>query len=90
VEAIINKQATVFVCGDETKMAKEVQTTFIQLFQHHAQMSYTDAVSYLHQLIKNKFFIQDIWSWCITLILVIKTSNIILVFIYQSLHNTKL
>lgn len=34
-DLIFNENAVIYVCGDAKRMGKDIQNTFVELFEHH-------------------------------------------------------
>ncbi|XP_047737408.1 methionine synthase reductase-like [Hyalella azteca] len=59
--AIADEKAIIYVCGDASKMAKEVHSTFSSLLAKHFGDE-TQASEYLSQMQKDKRYMQDVWT----------------------------
>ena len=62
VNLIVNKHASVYVCGDGNAMAKDVQESIVELLGSHFQGGQDEAVKYLETMKTKKRFLLDIWS----------------------------
>ena len=64
---ILNDNAYVFVCGDASRMAKDVTNAIIDILAlHNENMDKKDAIKYVETKKKNGRYLQDIWSSIIT------------------------
>ena len=59
-KAIIDEQASVFVCGDGTAMAKDVQCKIVELLSH--RLGDNEACRYFEEMKTTQRFVMDIWS----------------------------
>ena len=51
----------VYVCGDATRMAKDVDDTIVLIAQRHGGLSAEDAVAFKQQLIAQKRYVRDVY-----------------------------
>lgn len=61
VELIMDKEASVYVCGDGNAMAKDVQATIVELLSNRLG-GLDEAKVYLEKMKSDKRFLLDIWS----------------------------
>ena len=62
-DLILNKNAYVYVCGDASKMAKEVEQAFVEILALQSNdMNLEMATKYIKNMQKNKRYLQDVWS----------------------------
>jgi len=59
---IVHEGAYIYVCGDGNHMAKDVNTSFLQILQEHAGMSEACAIEKIANLKLKRRYVQDIWS----------------------------
>ncbi|KHE73002.1 assimilatory sulfite reductase (NADPH) flavoprotein subunit [Halobacillus sp. BBL2006] len=57
----ITEGAYIYVCGDEKHMAKDVQSTILQVLEQEGAMSKEEAEDYLNQLRKQKRYQRDVY-----------------------------
>ena len=57
----LNKGAHLYVCGDAQHMAKDVENTLLQIFQHHGGKSEAEAKIYLKALRTEKRYLRDVY-----------------------------
>ena len=50
-----------YVCGDASRMAKDVDRTLHEIAQTHGHLSAEDATGYLEQLAKQKRYVRDVY-----------------------------
>ena len=62
VEQIVQHSSYFFVCGDGTRMAKEVKLKLTELLQQHADMTSDQAKAYVQEMVNSNRYVQDIWS----------------------------
>ncbi len=69
VSMIVDKSASVYVCGDGNAMGKDIQETIVSLLAHSFVEKCTDfcqatdeAIAYVDQMKKSGRFVLDIWS----------------------------
>jgi sulfite reductase (NADPH) flavoprotein alpha-component len=55
------KGAFIFVCGDASRMAKDVEAALLQIFQTHGKMDLQNAKEYLKTLRKDKRYLRDVY-----------------------------
>lgn len=60
-DEILNHGAYVFVCGDGTKMARDVQHTICQILSAHGNLTEGEAKDYVAEMQKRARYVQDIW-----------------------------
>lgn len=53
--------AYIYVCGDATKMAKNVETAIVQVIETHGNESNSDAVNYLKKMKNDNRFLLDVY-----------------------------
>ncbi|GAB5373280.1 hypothetical protein AAMO2058_001737200 [Amorphochlora amoebiformis] len=51
-----------FVCGDGTRMARDVMESVERILSAHTEMDPSQAKAYIVQMLKEKRYVQDIWS----------------------------
>ena len=61
-DLILQKNASVYVCGDGNAMAKDVQATVVELLSNRLEGGIDEAKAYLENMKKRKRFLMDIWS----------------------------
>jgi NADPH-ferrihemoprotein reductase len=61
-DMLVRDNGMLFVCGDGTRMAKDVMQAVHEILKRHGSMSEKDAVKYVAEMMKEKRYIQDIWS----------------------------
>jgi hypothetical protein len=59
---IIRNQSYFFVCGDGGGMAKDVMASISQILAEHGNMTTVEADAYVGRMIKERRYVQDIWS----------------------------
>ena len=57
----IENGATIYVCGDESKMAKDVHQAIKNVLIKEQNLSETDAEEYLKQMKRNKRYQRDVY-----------------------------
>ncbi|MCH6257549.1 assimilatory sulfite reductase (NADPH) flavoprotein subunit [Puniceicoccaceae bacterium K14] len=57
----INKGAYFYVCGDASRMAKDVHQALLDIFQEHGGMSSDEATKYLKQMQKDRRYGRDVY-----------------------------
>jgi cytochrome P450 / NADPH-cytochrome P450 reductase len=62
VWGLLQKEATVFVCGEAARMAPDVKQAFIELFCKRAGASPADGKAWLTGLVTNHRYLEDIWA----------------------------
>jgi methionine synthase reductase len=60
-DQIINQSAYFYVCGDGTKMAKDVQQAVLQILCDCGRMDTEEAKNYIAEMQKRGRYVQDIW-----------------------------
>lgn len=59
---LINQQeAHIYICGDGTKMAGDVDRALRETFSLHGNMTFEDATAYLQKLAEDKRYQRDVW-----------------------------
>ena len=53
--------AMLYVCGDASKMAKDVENTLSELLQIHGKMDLPESLSYIKEMRKSKRFLRDVY-----------------------------
>ncbi|MDE0546896.1 bifunctional nitrate reductase/sulfite reductase flavoprotein subunit alpha [Microbacterium sp. C7(2022)] len=53
--------ACVYVCGDASRMAEDVDAALVQIIQQHGSMSHDDAVRYKADLVSAKRYARDVY-----------------------------
>jgi sulfite reductase (NADPH) flavoprotein alpha-component len=61
VWAWLQDGASVYVCGDASRMAKDVNTALRQMAMQHGGLSEDNARTYLHHLIAEKRYLRDVY-----------------------------
>lgn len=56
-----NQGAHIYVCGDATKMAGDVDEALRRVFALHGDMTFDDATSYLQTLAEDNRYQRDVW-----------------------------
>ena len=60
---ILNEKAYIFVCGDASRMAKDVENAFIDILAlHNENMDKREATKYITTMQNTGRYMQDIWS----------------------------
>mmetsp|Transcript_23600 Transcript_23600/g.57162 ORF Transcript_23600/g.57162 Transcript_23600/m.57162 type:complete len:969 (+) Transcript_23600:326-3232(+) len=59
---VVEKGGYLFVCGDGTRMAKDVMNAMIQIIVKQGKMSQGEAKAQVLKMMKEKKYVQDIWS----------------------------
>ena len=59
---LFQQGAVVFVCGDASRMAPDVQKAFAGVFQQRTGASAADAQAWLTGLVANHRYLEDIWA----------------------------
>jgi cytochrome P450 / NADPH-cytochrome P450 reductase len=59
---LLQKEATVFVCGEASRMAPDVRQAFVDLFRKHTGASAADGKAWLAGLVTNHRYLEDIWA----------------------------
>ncbi|XP_050293252.1 methionine synthase reductase-like [Anthonomus grandis grandis] len=62
IDFITNKEATIYVCGDQKTMVKDVKETLVNCFMDCKNVDRTDAERVLSDLVQNGKFLVDTWS----------------------------
>jgi sulfite reductase (NADPH) flavoprotein alpha-component len=57
----LQEGAAVYVCGDKNSMAKDVQTTLLQIIENEGGMSSEKAEEYLADMKKQKRYQRDVY-----------------------------
>lgn len=57
----LEKGAYVYVCGDETRMAKDVQDTLLEIIKEHGQKSDDEANAYLTVMQQENRYLRDVY-----------------------------
>lgn len=61
-EALLERDAAVFVCGDGAGMAKDVHTALKTILGEHGDMDAQEADEFLRDLATQKRYLKDVWS----------------------------
>merc|ERR1712228_554455 len=61
-DMILNDSAYVFVCGDASKMAKDVESTIIELIALHSKMSLIESTKYVEGMKDANKYNIDCWN----------------------------
>jgi len=61
-DLITKRQAHVYLCGDGTAMAKDVQAAIVELLRNNESPDIEDPQAYLKEMKKSGRFLMDIWS----------------------------
>jgi sulfite reductase alpha subunit-like flavoprotein len=61
-DLVMHRGARVFLCGDGTSMAKDVQQALVEIFASHLPGGIDEARDYLERLKQDRRFLMDIWS----------------------------
>ncbi len=59
--AWLESGAHLYVCGDATRMARDVETTLTEIIAEHGSRSADQAGDYLDQLKKDKRYLRDVY-----------------------------
>jgi cytochrome P450/NADPH-cytochrome P450 reductase len=59
---LLQKEATVYVCGEASRMAPDVKRAFVDLFCKHTGASAVDGKAWLAGLVTSHRFLEDIWA----------------------------
>ena len=60
---ILNDKAYIYVCGDASRMARDVKNAIIDILAlHNEKMDKRDAIKYVENMFDNGRYLQDIWS----------------------------
>ncbi len=59
---LLQQEATIYVCGDASRMAPDVRQAFAGLFQARTGASAADAQAWLAGLVANHRYLEDIWA----------------------------
>jgi sulfite reductase (NADPH) flavoprotein alpha-component len=57
----IKNGAYIYVCGDAKRMAKDVESTLLTIFETHGQMDSKEAAAYLKELRVSKRYLRDVY-----------------------------
>ena len=68
VKLVMSKGGFVFVCGDANNMAKDVMNAFTVAIQTVQGIEEEKAKEIVLQLQKDRRYLQDIWTWFISLL----------------------
>jgi sulfite reductase alpha subunit-like flavoprotein len=64
-DAVVQKGAFVFVCGDGAHMARDVQNTFVSILTQHGGFpegaEAAEAKKYLEDMKRRQRYVADIW-----------------------------
>jgi cytochrome P450/NADPH-cytochrome P450 reductase len=63
---LLQKGATVFVCGEASRMAAGVKQAFVDLFSEHTGASAADGTAWLAGLVSGHRYLEDIWASSVT------------------------
>ena len=64
---ILDDKAYIYVCGDASRMAKDVKNAIIDILAlHNEKMDKKDAIKYVENMQNNGRYLQDIWSSILT------------------------
>jgi cytochrome P450 / NADPH-cytochrome P450 reductase len=58
---LLQQDATVFICGEATRMAPDVRQTFARVFREHTAAS-EDGQAWLAQMVASHRYLEDIWG----------------------------
>lgn len=61
-ELLVKEGGIFFVCGDGTHMASDVMKKVTRIFQTHGEMTLKSAKDYVVGMMRERRYIQDIWS----------------------------
>ncbi len=50
-----------YICGDASRMAKDVHATLLKVIAHHGRMSAEDALDYLHAMAEDGRYLKDVY-----------------------------
>ena len=57
----LEKGAHFYVCGDASRMAKDVDSALWQVVQVHGNMSSEDAAAYIAKMAQDKRYVRDVY-----------------------------
>ena len=57
----LEKGATIFICGDEKQMAKDVEAAILQVIQEQQNTTEHEARAYLERLTQEKRYLRDVY-----------------------------
>ena len=57
----IQEGAYIYVCGDASRMAKDVESTLIKIAEEQGKMLPEDATNYIFNMIKDKKYLKDVY-----------------------------
>ncbi|KAK6970169.1 methionine synthase reductase-like isoform X1 [Biomphalaria glabrata] len=58
---LVEQDAIVFICGDASNMAKDVNNCFVEILQQDRGMSKDDATMFIMKKRINKTYLEDVW-----------------------------
>eukprot|EP00471_Norrisiella_sphaerica_P001206 CAMPEP_0184486092 /NCGR_PEP_ID=MMETSP0113_2-20130426/7642_1 /TAXON_ID=91329 /ORGANISM="Norrisiella sphaerica, Strain BC52" /LENGTH=975 /DNA_ID=CAMNT_0026867823 /DNA_START=299 /DNA_END=3226 /DNA_ORIENTATION=+ len=61
-DLIAKKKGFLFVCGDGVRMARDVMAKLTEIIGKQGKMSSVEAKNYVVRMLKEKRYVQDIWS----------------------------
>jgi sulfite reductase (NADPH) flavoprotein alpha-component len=61
-EALMEKGAFLYVCGDGARMASDVHSAVRSLLQEHGEMDVQEADHFLRDLVAEKRYLKDVWQ----------------------------
>merc|ERR1712154_2867 len=59
---ILNDNAYIFVCGDASRMAKDVENAIIELVALHSKMSIIESKKYIEKMKTSNRYNIDVWN----------------------------
>jgi cytochrome P450/NADPH-cytochrome P450 reductase len=59
---LLQQEAIIFVCGEDSRMAPDVRQAFVEVFQQHTGTPATDGNAWLTGLVANHRYLEDIWA----------------------------
>jgi len=59
---LLQQEATIYVCGDASRMAPDVRKAFAGVFQERTGASEADAQAWLTGLVASQRYLEDIWA----------------------------
>lgn len=61
-ELLVKQEAYIYICGDGNYMAKDVQATFISIFQQYGNTTEAEASEWLQMLKLRRRYLLDVWG----------------------------
>jgi sulfite reductase (NADPH) flavoprotein alpha-component len=57
----LSQGAAFYVCGDASRMAKDVDQALLKVAEEHGKLTPEDAVAFISQLKKEKRYLRDVY-----------------------------